>query len=286
MKAKAYAKLNLGLHVLKSRDDGFHDIETVFLKVGWHDTLHFTGSHEISMSCSDPVLPTDERNLCVRAARDLIAKTALQANSEIAQGAQISLTKEIPYGAGLGGGSSDAATTLLSLNDLLNAGLTPADLLHLGSELGSDVPFFLGEGIAYGQGRGEVLEVVGEIRALDEKHLAIVVPDVRVSTEEAYAGVAPFSEGRADLKSLVSQGSLADWRARLVNDFEPSVMRKYPAISELKKSFYEAGAEYASMSGSGSAVFGVFGSVQAASSFVDARPRGYRCWFGEAETAH
>ncbi len=305
MTTKAFAKLNLGLHVLRKRNDGFHDIETVFLRIGWHDELIVSpltakspdgpsvmapysgpsvmarpsepsamarpsGPSAVEMTCSDPLLPTDERNLCVRAALAL------------GGGVSIHLQKQIPYGAGLGGGSSDAAATLQMMNIHREVPLSDEELMHVAADLGSDVPFFLGEGMAYGCGRGEVLESLSGILALRGMHLAIIVPDISVSTADAYAGVVPSDTERADVRSLVAKGSLDDWCARLVNDFEASVMQNNPVIADLKRSFYDAGARYASMSGSGSAVFGVFDSESGALALVASMPDTYSAWTGRA----
>ena len=150
---KAFAKINLGLHVLRKREDGFHDLETVFLKVGWHDELTFSSSNSIEMTCSNRDLRIDDGNLCIQAAR------ALALAAGCAKGVQIHLDKTLPFGAGLGGGSSDAALTLQACKSLWRV---DSELGPLAAHLGSDVPFFLGDSIAFGEGKGR--SAVGDVR--------------------------------------------------------------------------------------------------------------------------
>jgi len=251
------------LRVIRKREDGFHDLETVFLRIGWKEELTFsldpsTGSDRntrISMSCSDPRLPIDDENLCIRAANAL-----LDHRSGRRQGLDdlhISLNKEIPYGAGLGGGSSDAASVLTACSQLWGI---ETNLHRIGAQLGSDVPFFLGTGVAFGSGRGEVLAEMSFPLALRQTRLLVVVPEQRVSTVDAFRHVTPNEERLSDLKELVAKGTLEDWNGELVNDFELSVFAQYPVVRDLKEHFLSSGAAYASMSGSGSAVFGVFTS--------------------------
>lgn len=252
----APAKINLGLHVLRRRPDGFHDIETVFLRIAWADVLRMEPSDDLSMACSDPSLPTDERNLVMKAAR------LLQQRYGPATGAHLHLEKRIPYGAGLGGGSSDAAAALRLLNDLWSLRLGDQQLAQLALELGSDVPFFLGPEAAFGTGRGERLEPLTDPQT-DEPFrppypLVVAVPQVAVSTAEAYAMITPSESGRSDLREVVLSGDLERWRRELTNDFERPILRKYPEIAELKKAMKCAGAGYAAMSGTGSAVYAFF----------------------------
>lgn len=272
---KAFAKINLGLHVLRKREDGFHDLETVFLKVGWHDELTFSSSNSIEMTCSNRDLRIDDGNLCIQAAR------ALALAAGCAKGVQIHLDKTLPFGAGLGGGSSDAALTLQACKSLWRV---DSELGPLAAHLGSDVPFFLGDSIAFGEGRGEVLSAMSEPAALRDAHLLIVVPDVAVSTMDAYSNIRPRL-GAVDMNELVTTGSLDDWRRELVNHFEESVFSAFPQVAALKAAVYKRGAAYASMSGSGSAVFGLFESAdqakQSVSAILKEHPT-YQGWTGPA----
>lgn len=252
----APAKINLGLHVLRKRTDGFHDLETVFLRIDWADRIQVQPANTLTMSCSDPALPTDERNLCMKAAHLLATTYAVQ------QGAHIHLDKRVPYGAGLGGGSSDAATTLQLLNTLWSLQLSTKDLHPIAAQLGSDVPFFLEIAAAFGTGRGEILTPL-EIPETNEPytfpfHLVVVVPDVHVSTADAYRRIHPNATNRPDLRALVVSNDLARWRNHLVNDFEASVFAQHPSLKALKNQMKGLGADYAVMSGSGAAIVGIF----------------------------
>ena len=255
LESKAPAKINLGLYVLRKRKDGYHDIETVFVRIGLHDTLQIAPAASFSFTCSDPSLPVNSNNLCVRAA--YVMAHHFNIDPKIA----LHLEKRIPYGAGLGGGSSDAAHTLRLMNDFFGLGAS-RELLHsFAAKLGSDVPFFLGETAALGTGRGELLT---PLRTAGGKpynlpgHLLLAIPSVHVSTKEAYQYVTPNETGRLDLGNLVLTNDLGRWRKDLVNDFEASVFKSYPVIEDVKHQLYQLGASYASMSGSGSSVFGLF----------------------------
>lgn len=251
----APAKLNLGLHVLQKRPDGYHDLETVFLPIAWHDTLQVEVQDTWTFTCSDPQLPTDESNLCVKAAQ------RLREVSGVSSGAALHLEKLLPYGAGLGGGSSDAAHTLRLLNTLWDAGVSKAALHTIAAELGSDVAFFLEDQAMYATGRGELLEPLQDETGQPYQfpfYIVVVVPPVHVHTAVAYSGITPNNINRPDLRSLVLSNDLSRWQAHLVNDFEASVFARYPVIRDVKATLQSAGAGYASMSGSGSAVFGVF----------------------------
>jgi len=279
LKRQAPAKLNLGLHVLRKRPDGFHDLETVFLRIPWADVLTARPSRSVELTCSDPFLTTDEANLVMKAALRLAEAVGVE------QGAALHLDKRLPHGAGLGGGSSDAAATLRLLADFWTLDLPDETLHRLALALGSDVPFFLGPAAAYATGRGEILAplrdpATGAVYRMPYA-LVVVVPPVRVSTAAAYARVRPHATDRPDLRALVRSNDLARWRAELVNDFEKPIFERYPEIQTIKEELLEAGAGYAAMSGSGSAVFGVFEDEDKATAAAeDARRQGRRVWQG------
>lgn len=278
LKRPASAKINLGLHVLRRRNDGYHDLETVFLRIGWADHLRFEAADTLTLTCSDPALSTNEHNLVMKAACLLAAEAGTM------QGAAMHLEKHLPYGAGLGGGSSDAATTLRALSDLWRLDLSHDTLHDLAADLGSDVPFFLGTDAAYATGRGEhltpLVDEAGATYVLPYA-LVVVVPPVHVATAEAYGHVRPSEANRPDLREVVLSNDLARWRAELVNDFERPVLAQYPAIRAAKALLLDAGAGYAAMSGSGAAVFGVFEAVTHASAAAEAaRQTGHRVWHG------
>jgi 4-diphosphocytidyl-2-C-methyl-D-erythritol kinase len=226
-------KINLGLNVLRKRIDNFHDIETCFYPIPWTDILEVVPSDHFEFTLSGNAIPGDD-NLCVKAYELLKTPPA-----------KIHLHKIIPTGAGLGGGSSDAAWTLRLLNEVFQLKLTKDELRRYASQLGSDCPFFIDDVPMIGKGRGEILTEAPAV--LKGKFIVIITPPVHVSTAEAYAGIVP-KESKLDLENIRS----------LKNDFEESIFRKYPVIKSVKDDLLKAGAEYASMSGSGSAVFGIF----------------------------
>jgi len=271
---RAPAKINLGLHVLRKRSDGYHDIETVLYRIGWADRVTAAPADRLAMTCSDPALPTDENNLCMRAAR------RLQAAFDVGRGASLHLDKRVPYGAGLGSGSSDAAATLKVLNELWELGASVAELRDIAAMIGSDVPFFVEGGAALATGRGEVLT---PLRAASGTPywlpfaLVVVVPDVHISTPAAYGMVHPDASARPDLAALVRSNDLERWRNALVNDFEAPILEAYPAVRAVKGMLREAGAEYAALSGSGAAVYGVFEHEATARTAAEsARAAGHR----------
>ena len=254
-------KINLGLRVIERRDDGFHNLETVFVYVSdMADILEIAESKTpSSLTLFGDSLDCDTQdNLVMRAYR------LLAADFDIPE-VEMYLYKKIPSGAGLGGGSSDAAMALIILNDMFGMELTKEELAAYALKLGSDCPFFI-----YAQyenpkelsarsmlagGRGEILTPF-EIPQLEEYTIKIEIPPVQVSTAEAYRGVAPALSA-VPLGRLLEQ-PIEVWRSTIVNDFEKHIFEKYPIIEEYKNRMYEQGAIYASMSGSGAAVFGIF----------------------------
>lgn len=245
-----HCKINLGLHVISKRDDGYHNIETCFYPVPWRDVLEIIKSNQFSFSQSGLTIPgsTDE-NLCVKAYQ------LLQKDFNLTP-VQIHLHKVIPTGAGLGGGSSDAAFTLRALNSIFNLKLSQTALKSYAAQLGSDCTFFIDDKPMLASGRGEILSETS--LSLKGKYLVIIKPEIHVSTAEAYAGVKPKQPAQSIFK-IISEPILF-WKDSLSNDFEESVFKKHAVIKETKEKLYQYGASYASMSGSGAAVFGVFDS--------------------------
>jgi 4-diphosphocytidyl-2-C-methyl-D-erythritol kinase len=247
------AKINLGLHVTQRRPDGFHNIETVFFPVGWCDMVEVLPGRRLSLRCTGLRVEADrESNLCARAFRLLQKDFGLP-------GARIFLHKQVPLGAGLGGGSSNAAFVLRGLNEVFGLSLTPRSLAAYAAQLGSDCAFFIYNTPMLAAGRGEILQPAAV--KLSGYELLVVKPPLSVGTAEAYAGVTPKAPG-VDLLRTVSRGVEA-WRGVLANDFEPSVFAKYPALRRIKEELYGCGARYAAMSGSGAAVFGIFEKIPA-----------------------
>jgi len=266
----APAKVNLGLHVRRRRPDGYHDLETVMLPLRWADRLSATPSDTLTLTTSDPALPTGDGNLVVRAAR------ALAEWAGVAPTGRLHLDKRVPYGAGLGSGSSDAAHALRLLADLWALDVPEAVLHGLAAGLGSDVPFFLLGGPALATGRGEVLTPLPYRCPFA---LVVAVPPVHVATAEAYRFVTPNDDARPDPAAVVASNDLARWRAELANDFEAPVLARYPAIAEAKALLLRSGAGYAALSGSGAAVFGAFeDDAEAREAAERLRTEGHRVW--------
>jgi 4-diphosphocytidyl-2-C-methyl-D-erythritol kinase len=276
------AKINLGLHVTGKRPDGYHSIETVLLPVGLCDALEaveHTAPHNSSSqfaSQSDttdrftlsgiPIPDDGQPNLCMQAVH--LFREHLQRENSLPQAhgnsfpekaLSIHLHKHIPAGSGLGGGSSDAAFMLRLLNELSGADLDMRSHKELAATLGSDCPFFLSDGPALASGRGEILHPI-ELPALQGLYLALVVPPIHVSTAGAYAGVKPVTPA-ASLREILSHPT-ETWKEKLVNDFEEHIFARHPMVRDIKQALYGLGALYASMSGSGSAVYGVFRESQ------------------------
>ena len=265
---RAYAKINLGLRVTGKRTDGYHEICTVFHRIGLFDEILLRPADSITVQTTDPVVPSGEMNICHAAA--LMLRESLNGGTGVRAGVHpgvsIAITKSIPAGAGLGGGSADAAAVLRSLPALWGTGIAEEDLRGLALRLGSDVPFFLGEDSALGTGRGEVLEYF----RLDVPFaILLCTPPVQVSTRWAYSRIVPRPPERADqedLRSVLLRG-MSDpllLREHLVNDFESPVFREHPVIRSIKESMARDGALFASMSGSGSSVYGFFHDTGAA----------------------
>jgi len=263
IKLRAYAKINLGLRILGKRADGYHDIETILHRIDIYDELSFSKSETISLETDAPEIPSGEENLCIRGAR------LLSSHSGAKGGARISLRKKIPAGAGLGGGSSDAAATLLGLNELWGLDLKHEELHRLAAQLGSDVPYFVRKGTAYAAGRGEILEYF----PLKLPYWIVVMyPNIHVSTAWAYQQVRiEKSDRKDDLRdNLVDNLHDGEILKQLIrNDFEPVVFRAHPELSEIKQEYYEHGALFAQMSGSGSSMYGLFESEGGARSVCE-----------------
>lgn len=249
MVAFPYCKINLGLHILRRRTDGYHDIETCFYPVPRTDILEVVPASTFSFESSGLVIPgSANENLCVKAYELLRQTRRLPA-------VQILLHKMVPMGAGLGGGSSDGTWTLKLLNEVCGLRLSKEELSRYALALGSDCAFFLHDGAQIGTRRGEVLSPAAV--SLKGKYIVIVRPDVHISTKAAYEGVVPH-EARHSIRSIVEQSKPAQWKDVLVNQFEHNVIERFPVVGSCKQELYHAGAVYASMSGSGSSVYGIF----------------------------
>lgn len=248
-------KINLGLNILRKRNDGFHELETVFYPLPIYDVLEIVflkklrGRPGIPFSLSG--LEIDGKtnsNLCIKALQLLKKKIPNKPS------VQLHLHKIIPAGSGLGGGSSDAAFTLMVLNEIWSLRLTGEQLAKSASKLGSDCSFFMINKPCFSKGRGELLE---EIKLdLGPYKILLVYPGFSINTREAFAGVKPGLP-EISIREIIKK-PVEKWRAELKNDFERTIFPQYPVIEKIKNDLYHAGAAYASMSGSGSSVFGIF----------------------------
>jgi 4-diphosphocytidyl-2-C-methyl-D-erythritol kinase len=248
---KAPAKINLLLRVVRKRPDGYHDIESLMQAVDLYDEITFEKADSIEFSCSDPALPTGPDNLAVKAAQYLQAVFHFP-------GVRIELTKRIPSGAGLGGGSSDAAAVLRGLCRLFNLKPSPDELSDIAARIGSDVPFFLSTGQALIEGRGEIIH---QIELPLDYNVVIVNPSMFISTADVYkkAKINLTKSGDDSLFKKKIDTSKLKWRASYFhNDLEEVVFAQFPALKEIKRTLSGAGAFYSSMTGSGSSFFGLF----------------------------
>jgi len=250
----SFAKINLLLRVLGKRNDGFHELCTVFQTVSLHDNLNFSEHKKITLTCNDKKIPTDARNLIVRAAEILRDRFGIE------RGAKIHLEKNIPAPGGLGGGSSNAATALIGLIQLWNIEIELKDLCELGEKLGSDVPFFFFGGTAIGTGSGTVIFPINDFTI---KYMIIVKPNVDISTKKAFAELNAPDLTNKTSKSILQicrdeANSLYLQQSELKNDFEKTIFELEPETARAKEKLLACGAERALMSGSGACVFGIF----------------------------
>src|SRR5688572_16999400 len=242
------AKLNIGLYVTERRPDGFHNLESVFYPVQWCDALEILPAEETVFTSSGIEIPGNpESNLCLKAYELVKADFAIPP-------VKMHLHKNIPIGAGLGGGSSDAAFALKGLNKLFALNLTVEQLENYARKLGADCAFFIQNKPVFAKEKGDVFEPI----SLDLKgyHCLIVYPEIHITTAEAYGKIKPEPAGNP-LKTALQNG-METWQKTVNNDFEKALFPTYPILPELKQQLYDAGATFASMTGSGSAVFGIF----------------------------
>ena len=242
------AKINLGLNVVSKRPDGYHNIETIFYPIPVKDALEIMPADELKFTQTGIQVDAPmERNLVIK------AMNALKKSHEI-PALDIHLLKAIPFGAGLGGGSADAAFMLKLINDCCQLHISDDELEAVASTIGADCPFFIRNKPVFASGTGNIFEPVD--LSLNGYYMCLVKPDVAVSTPEAYAKVTPAAP-KISLKEIIRH-PVEEWKEWMVNDFEASVFPKHPVIENIKNTLYERGALYACMSGSGSSVFGIF----------------------------
>jgi 4-diphosphocytidyl-2-C-methyl-D-erythritol kinase len=260
------AKINIGLNITEKRPDGFHNIESCFYPIGWADALEILPTEQFKFESSGIAIPGNAaNNLCTKAYTLLSKDHALPPVS-------MHLLKSIPIGAGLGGGSSDAAFAIKTLDRLFCLGITIEEQLRYARQLGSDCAFFISNQPAYCFNKGDEFDKINV--ALAGKWIVLVNPGIHISTVEAYAGILPRPSGQ-DLRITLGQ-PISDWKNTVKNDFETSLFPKYPILAEVKKKLYASGALYASMSGSGSTIYGIFEKEMDFAKELDS----YRVWQG------
>lgn len=242
------AKINLGLNIVGKRPDGYHNIESCFYPVPWRDILEIVKSDCLQFTASGlPISGPIDSNLCVKAYQLIKARYQIPP-------VKIHLHKAIPMGAGLGGGSANGAFALKMLNGLFELGIAVAGLQSMAARLGGDCPFFIENRACYVTGTGTDLESID--LDLTGKFIALKNPGIHISTKEAYSNVLP-KPSEWDIRKTLKEG-IPSWKGKLHNDFEDSIFPKHPAIKRVKNDLYKAGASYASMTGSGSTVYGIF----------------------------
>jgi 4-diphosphocytidyl-2-C-methyl-D-erythritol kinase len=250
MRTFSHPKINIGLNILKKREDGFHNIETIFYPIdNQFDIIKINKNGSgISLKIIGSVpLKVDQNNLCIKAVK------ILQRTFPFIDGLSIELTKNIPIGTGLGGGSSNGASVLRMLNEMYNLSLSVDELKIIAGELGSDVPFFIEEKPSFATGRGEILEPISV--SLEGKKISIITPSISISTAEAYRKSIPGNP-IIPLREAIKY-PIKEWRDSIFNDFEKVLFPQYPELKIIKDRLYEQGADYVSLSGSGSAIYAI-----------------------------
>jgi len=250
MKISPCAKINLGLNIVAKRADGYHDLQTVFYPVPVYDDLEIEPADKLSLEVSGAELNCDmEKNLVVKAYRQLEKDYKLPPVS-------IRLTKRIPSQAGMGGGSSDCAYTIRLLNSLFELGMTTEEMQRRAASLGADCAFFITSEPVYAEGIGDVFKPVNI--NLDAYRIeTVLIPGTAVSTAEAFRGITPKMP-EINCKDVVEKYPIEEWRNLLTNDFEEGIFKHFPQLREAKQKLYDQGAVFALMTGSGSAIYGIF----------------------------
>lgn len=271
MEVKAPAKINLALDIVKKREDGYHELCMIMQTVSLYDTINIEKADKIKISCNDPKIPTNEKNLVYKAA------DAFFKHENISGGCEIYLKKSIPDGAGLGGGSSDAAETILVLNKLYNTNLTEESMKNIAVKIGADVPFFISKGTCVSKGIGEKLTAT-------ENNLKgtvlICKPNFSVSTKWAYENFDLSKKKNYNFKKVlnsVKTGDINCYSKYKFNVFEDVVKKYYPETEEIKKTMLNCGSKAAMMTGSGSAIFGIFDDDKTAETAISSLKK-YKCF--------
>jgi len=270
----AYAKINVGLRITGQRDDGYHLLKTMYQTIELHDVVKLSLKDEpgISFRWDGENIPDGDDNICSKAAKSLFEFIGEE------HGVMIELEKNLPVGSGLGGGSSDAACVIRGLNELLDLNLSVHDMENIASKLGADIPFFIQGGCQYAEGIGDELSP-GELS--EDWVLILVVPDIYINTSWAYESILPLSLTRdindVNLARFPHNGD-AKSRKKFRNDFEPLIFSKYPEIGDIKRDLLKSEAVFASLSGSGSAVYGFYETTEKAEKAMELVSKNHRSW--------
>jgi len=251
---KAYAKINIGLEILHKRQDGYHEINTIFSRIPIFDEILISKNNELIVECIPSLEIPQEKNIVYK-----VVQLLKEQNNKFTDNIKITIKKNIPHGAGLGGGSSDAASVLKGLNKFWNLNLTADKLKEIANELGSDVAYFLDEGTAIGTGRGESLDYFDYAIPYN---VLLVFPGIKISTKWAYDNLNIGSKRKepSDLKKLLIKSKVNPSLLKIYfkNDFESIVFKEYPFLAKIKNELYGNNAIYAQLSGSGSTLFGFY----------------------------
>ncbi len=260
------AKINLGLNIICKRQDSYHELETCFYPVHWQDILEIVESKKTIISLSGMEIPEDGNNIVLKAYQ------LLKLDFNIPP-VHIHLHKVIPIGAGLGGGSADAAFTLSLLNNKFSLGLNPNQLKKYAVRLGADCVFFIDNRPMLAKGIGDKL-TNAEV-SLKGNNLLLVYPNIHISTNDAFSNIKP-KKPILRIENILSEKNINEWRQYLINDFEISIFEKYPILLKLKQKLYNHDAIYASMTGSGSCIYGIFDKVPQINF-----PKSFKIWIGK-----
>ncbi len=266
----APAKINIGLNIVAKRNDGYHNLETIFYQIhDLFDILIFEKADKLELILEDKNLELVNNNIIIKAIKLLELKTKQSLN------VKIKLNKNIPIGAGLGGGSSDGASTLMAMNKLFNLNLSFEELKDIALELGSDVPLFLHNFPTIGESRGEHLV---ELNLKINNPILLINPGIHISTKEVFSNIIPKPNNFN--YSNISNLKVSEWGDVLINDFEKNVFKLYHEIKEVKRTLLENGALFSLMSGTGSTVYGIFETLEKAKSVANLFPKSYFTFVG------
>ena len=251
----SYSKINLGLRIINKRKDGFHDIESIFIRLNLKDKLIFTPSEKFSLTCNISHLNNFKKNIVYK------TYVVLDKMFDFKHHYSIQLYKQIPIGGGMGGGSSNAAATMIALNKLNNLNLKRNQLQKIAIDLGSDVPFFLDGKIQKVTGKGEYLKKIKGNSNFDDLKFLIIIPPFQISTKWAYTEIKNYLEPNNKRSKFPPLDKRVDWKL-FENDFELVVQSAYPEIKNIKHTMYSNGALFSSLSGSGSTMFGIYNDIK------------------------